>query len=79
MKTIKSKWQKLIVSIFVVIIVSVTIFPTFSHADLGMGTLGDPIKDLVVRIWGFYYKFYTRNMFTRISNSCFKSYYGRFA
>lgn len=79
MKIIKTKWQKLIIAFLVVLMLTVVLFPTYSHADLGMGTLGEPIKDLVVRIWRFCYKLYAKNLFTRISNGCFESDYGRFA
>lgn len=51
MKIIKSKWQKLIISLFIVITLFNVAFPTYAHADWwGGGTLFEPVANLICGI-----------------------------
>lgn len=49
MKIIKTKWQKLIISLFIIITLFNVVFPTYAHADFG-GTLFQPIAELICAI-----------------------------
>lgn len=49
MKIIKTKWQKLIISLFIIITLFNVVFPTYAHADFG-GTLFQPIAELICGI-----------------------------
>ena len=51
MKIIKTKWQKLIISLFIIITLFNVVFPTYAHAGFwGGGTLFEPIANLICGI-----------------------------